>query len=204
MSDEAAVGFELGHAHVAAGADRRYALAGTENEDIAVEDVFFRDDGHSRQDRVVTAIQSGKGVAYLVHLHFQAGQVLLVDIAHADRTDDVLAGQEQADEHGRAHIAQGDDMDAGLPGQLRCPVEGHGRGSDFSGQIMYPFIQVLHLLPVNVFPSNTPLIASFRIIVRHFSKNSGLSPPSLPPQSAKARAPCSRGRFSSISPRVQG
>lgn len=38
-------------------------------------------------------------------------------------------------------------MDAGLPGQLRCPVEGHGRGSDFSGQIMYPFIQDLHLLP---------------------------------------------------------
>lgn len=147
MGDEAAVGFELGHAHVAAGADRRYALAGTENEDITVEDVFFRDDGHGRQDRVVTAIQAGKGVAYLVHLHFQAGQVLLVDIAHADRTDDVLAGQEQADEHGRAHISQGDDMDAGLPGQLRCPVEGHGRGSDFSGQIMYPFIQVFHLLP---------------------------------------------------------
>ena len=62
------------------------------------------------------------------------------------------------------------------------------------------FIQVLHLLPVNVFPSNTPLIASFRIIVRHFSKNSGLSPPSLPPQSAKARISCSRGRFFSISP----
>lgn len=105
VGDEAAVGFELGHAYIAAGSDRRHALAGTEDKDVAVEDVFFPDDRHGWQDRVRTAFLAGKGIANLVHFHFQTGQVLLIDVAHADGSDDVLPGQEQSDEHGRPHIA---------------------------------------------------------------------------------------------------
>ena len=176
MGNEAAVGFELGHAHVAAGADRRYALAGAENEDIAVEDVFFRDDGHSRQDRVVTAIQAGKGVAYLVHLHFQAGQVLLVDIAHADRTDDVLAGQEQADEHGRTHIAQGDDMDAGLPGQLRCLSRGMAEAPISPGR------SCIHLFKFSIsFPQRRRMSRSISFSMKRVGSmfSSNLTPTSI-------------------------
>ena len=71
MADKALIGFQLGHAHVSRCRKRWYAFAGTEDEDVAVKELLFRNDMDGRQDGAVPLC--GKGIAYLVDFYFQPG-----------------------------------------------------------------------------------------------------------------------------------
>ena len=98
---------QLGHAHVALGADRRHALAGAEDEYVAVKQRFFPDGVHGRQRRHAASLPIGEGISNLIDFHFQPPDILFINIADADGFDDAGSQKAQADEHGHAHVSQG-------------------------------------------------------------------------------------------------
>ena len=98
---------QLGHAHVSLSADRRHALAGAEDEYVAVEQRFFPDGVHGRQRRHAASLPIGEGISNLIDFHFQPPDILFINIADADGFDDAGSQKAQADEHGHAHVSQG-------------------------------------------------------------------------------------------------
>ena len=104
--DDGGVILKLGHAHILhLGAHRRDALGGHKDKHVAVEEVFGLDHLHVGEGVIVP------GEIDLAHLKLPPGGDLVGQVADADGGDHIPAQQLQAGEQGRAHVADGQDVD---------------------------------------------------------------------------------------------